>query len=124
MVHLTADALGLAGPLGERATLLQISTGFCAPCRAVRGLLTRVAQTTTGVRHVEIDVAHHPELAAHLAITQTPTTFLLGPDGAILARREGVPRLAAVRDLLDRLTPASGQPKMSKMSQYPPPPAT
>src|SRR5699024_250745 len=44
MVHLTADVLGLAGPLGERATLLQISSGFCAPCRAARGVLTRVAE--------------------------------------------------------------------------------
>lgn len=111
MVHLTADVLGLAGPLGERATLLQISSGFCAPCRAARGVLRRVAETETAVRHIELDVAHHPELAARLGITQTPTVFLLGADGAILARHEGPPKLALVRELLDRLTspqPAEG----------------
>lgn len=106
--RLTADALGLTGALGERATLLQISSGFCAPCRAARGLLGRVAETTAGVRHVDLDVAHHPALAERLAITQTPTLVLLGPDGTLLARHEGVPRLAAVRELVERLTPAAG----------------
>lgn len=104
---LTAATLGLTGPLGERATLLQISSGFCAPCRAARGLLDRVAQTTAGVRHVEVDVAHDTELAARLEIVSTPTVLLLDRDGAILTRYEGVPRLAVVRELLDRLAPAA-----------------
>ncbi|MBD8063460.1 thioredoxin family protein [Oceanitalea stevensii] len=103
---LTADALGLSGPLGERATLLQISSGFCAPCRAARGLLARVAETTPGVRHVDVDVAHDTELAARLEITQTPTVVVLDSDGTVVTRYEGVPRLAAVRELLDRLAPA------------------
>lgn len=102
----TIPADALDGPLGERATLLQLSSGFCAPCRAARGLLARVAQTTPGVRHVDLDVAHHPELAERLEIAQTPTVLLLSADGAVLARVEGVPRLAAVRELLDRLTPS------------------
>lgn len=105
---LTADALGLDGPLGARATLLQISSGFCAPCRAARGLLARVADTTAGVRHVDVDVAHDTGLAARLEIVTTPTVLLLGPGGTVLARRDGVPRLADVRELLERLTPAAG----------------
>jgi len=105
--RLTPDALGIADALGERATLLQVSSGFCAPCRAARGLLARVAETEPGVRHVDADVAHHPELAQQLRITQTPTVLLLAADGAVLARHEGVPRLAAVRALLDRLVPAA-----------------
>lgn len=103
--RLTAAEIGLTGPLGQRATLLQLSSGFCAPCRATRGLLERVAGTTEGVRHVDLDVAHYPELGARLAITQTPTVFLLDGEGAALARLDGVPRLAAVRELLDRLAP-------------------
>ena len=102
--HVPAESLGV--PLGERATLLQLSSGFCAPCRAARGLLARVAETSDGVRHVDLDVAHHAELAGQLEITQTPTVLLLGADGSVLARHEGVPRLAAVRALLDGLTPA------------------
>lgn len=100
---LTAAALGLTGQLGERATLLQISSGFCAPCRAARGLLARVAETTPGVRHVDVDVAHDTELAAVLAITQTPTVVVLDASGTVVARHDGVPRLAAVREVLDRL---------------------
>lgn len=106
--RLTANALGPSGALGRRATLLQLSSGFCAPCRAARGLLARVAETTAGVRHVELDVAHHPELAARLGITQTPTVLVLDADGAVLAHHVGVPRLAAVRELLDRLAPGDG----------------
>lgn len=102
--YVPADALG--GTLGDRATLLQLSSGFCAPCRAARGLLARVAETSEGVRHVDLDVAQHPGLAERLDVTQTPTVVLLDRDGAVLARHEGVPRLAAVRELLDRLTPA------------------
>ena len=39
----------LPGPLGERATLVQFSSTFCAPCRATRLVLDRVISTTTGV---------------------------------------------------------------------------
>lgn len=107
VTRLTAAEIGLTGALGQRATLLQMSSGFCAPCRAARGLLARVAETTPGVRHVDVDVAHHTALAERLAITQTPTVLLLGPDGTVLARHEGVPRLAGVRELLDRLAPTA-----------------
>lgn len=106
VTRLTPAEIGLTGALGQRATLLQMSSGFCAPCRAARGLLERVAQTTPGVRHVDLDVAHHPALAGRLAITQTPTVLLLDGEGTAVARHEGVPRLAAVRELLDRLVPA------------------
>ena len=34
---------GVDVPLGERATLLQFSSAFCAPCRATRRVLGEVA---------------------------------------------------------------------------------
>src|SRR5690625_7477161 len=100
--RLTAAEIGLTGPLGQRATLLQLSSGFCAPCRATRGLLERVAETTAGVRHVDLDVTHHPELAAPPAIPQPPTMPLLDAADAELAPHQGLPRIAGARELPDR----------------------
>ncbi|MGO1174379.1 MAG: thioredoxin family protein [Actinomycetaceae bacterium] len=105
---LGADELGLRHPLGERATLLQFSSNFCAPCRSTRGLLGWVAEHEPGVRHVELEVTRHLEIAERLGIELTPTFFVLDPDGVVLARQDDVPRLSAVRELLDRLVPAGG----------------
>ena len=58
--RLTAGEIG--AELGERATLLQFSTAFCAPCRATRRTLGEVAGMVDGVRHVEIDAEAHLDL--------------------------------------------------------------
>src|ERR671937_307943 len=52
----------LGGELGERATLVQFSSAFCAPCRATRRVLTEVAGMVEGVNHVEIDAESHLDL--------------------------------------------------------------
>lgn len=78
--------------LGERATLLQFSSTFCAPCRATRQLLADVAQKDTGVAHIEIDVADRMDLVRLLDIRRTPTTLVLGPQGQIARRASGLPR--------------------------------
>lgn len=103
--HLSAADLGLPSGtrLGERATLVQVSSAFCAPCRAARSVLARVAGTTDGVVHVDLDVTGHEELAARLGITSTPTVLVLDAGGAVVERRTGVPRLAQVRDVVGRL---------------------
>lgn len=88
-MSVTAEDLGT--PLGARATLLQVSTGFCAPCRAARRVLADVAAVVPGVRHVEVDVAHAPELAAALAVRTTPTVVVLDAYGTVVTRAEGVP---------------------------------
>ena len=90
----------LGQPLGTRATLLQFSSSFCAPCRAARQLLADVAARDTGVTHVEIDVADRLDLVRRLDVRRTPTVFVLGPQGQITRRASGLPRredvLAAV----------------------------
>jgi thiol-disulfide isomerase/thioredoxin len=88
--RLTAADLG--GPLGERATLVQFSTAFCAPCRATRRVLDEVAGMVDGVRHVEIDAEAHLELVRRLNILKTPTVLVLDGDGAIVRRASGQPR--------------------------------
>jgi thiol-disulfide isomerase/thioredoxin len=86
----------LGQPLGARATLLQFSSAFCAPCRATRQLLADVAGRSDGVAHVEVDVAAHMDLARQLDIRRTPTVLVLGPQGQVTRRASGLPRRADV----------------------------
>jgi thiol-disulfide isomerase/thioredoxin len=87
---LTGTELGQ--PLGSRATLLQFSSSFCAPCRAARQLLADVAARDTGVAHVEINVADRLDLVRLLDVRRTPTVFVLGPQGQVTRRASGLPR--------------------------------
>jgi thiol-disulfide isomerase/thioredoxin len=91
---LTEAELGAA--LGERATLVQFSTAFCAPCRPTRQILAQVADMVDGVRHIEIDAAERLDLAGRLNILSTPTVLVLGPGGVISKRASGLPRKADV----------------------------
>ncbi len=91
----------LGQPLGSRATLLQFSSAFCAPCRATRRILAEVAGMTDGVVHVEIDAESHLDLVRRLEVRRTPTVFVLGPDGRVRNRASGQPRKADVIAVLD-----------------------
>jgi thiol-disulfide isomerase/thioredoxin len=99
---LTSDDLG--APLGPRATLLQFSSAFCAPCRATRRVLAEVAAMTDGIAHVEIDAESHLDLVRRLDVRRTPTVFVLGPDGRIARRASGQPRTADVIAALGEVT--------------------
>jgi thiol-disulfide isomerase/thioredoxin len=91
---LNQDDIGI--PLGSRATLVQFSSAFCAPCRATRRILSEVAGMVDGVAHVEIDAESRLDLVRKLDVRRTPTTFVLGPDGRISHRASGEPRKADV----------------------------
>jgi thiol-disulfide isomerase/thioredoxin len=97
----TAD---LGAPLGARATLVQFSTAFCAPCRATRRVLADVAAMTDGIAHVEIDAESHLDLVRRLGVRRTPTVLVLGPDGRIARRASGQPRKADVIAALGEVT--------------------
>ncbi len=86
----------LGGPLGQRATLVQFSTAFCAPCRPTRQILGQVAGMVDGVTHVEVDAAARLDLVRQLRINSTPTVLVLDQDGAIVKRAAGLPRKADV----------------------------
>lgn len=92
--RLTAADIG--GPLGERATLVQFSSAFCAPCRATRRTLSEVAGMVDGVAHVEIDAETRLDLVRELSVLKTPTTLVLDRDGAVVRRAAGQPRTADV----------------------------
>ncbi|MFF2361428.1 MULTISPECIES: TlpA family protein disulfide reductase [unclassified Streptomyces] len=92
--RLGAAELGQA--LGERATLVQFSSAFCAPCRATRRVLGEVAGMVPGVSHVEIDAEDHLDLVRDLGILKTPTVLVLDAGGLIVRRAAGQPRKADV----------------------------
>ena len=77
--------------LGERATLLQFSSAFCAPCRATRRILHDVASGVPGVVHIELDAEHHLDLVRRLGILRTPTTLVLSEQGHEVTRATGAP---------------------------------
>jgi thiol-disulfide isomerase/thioredoxin len=86
------DAATLRAPLGDRATLVQFSTDFCAPCRAARTVLAAEAGRTPGVTHVEVDAAERTDLVHRFGIRRTPTVLVLDRAGAVVGRSSGVPR--------------------------------
>ncbi len=86
--------------LGERATLLQFSSAFCAPCRATRRTLSEVAAVVPGVEHLEVDAEHHLELVRRLGILRTPTTLVLDAAGREVNRAAGAPRKEQVLSAL------------------------
>jgi thiol-disulfide isomerase/thioredoxin len=86
----------LGEELGERATLVQFSSAFCAPCRATRRVLGEVAGMVPGVAHVEIDAEKNLDLVRELDILKTPTVLVLDADGRVVRRATGQPRKADV----------------------------
>lgn len=93
-VRLTGEQVG--NELGERATLVQFSSAFCAPCRATRRILTDVAGMTSGVAYVEIDAESRLDLVRRLNVVRTPTVLVLDADGGVVRRASGQPRKADV----------------------------
>ena len=86
----------IGGRLGERATLLQFSSAFCAPCRATRRVLGEVTGLVEGVAHIEVDAEHHLEATRAFSISRTPTTLVLDARGVEVTRATGAPTRAQV----------------------------
>jgi thiol-disulfide isomerase/thioredoxin len=86
---------------GERATLLQFSSAFCAPCRSTRRILSDVASAVPGVTHVEVDAEEHLDLVRAVGVLRTPTTLVLDADGHEVTRASGPPKPAQVLAALE-----------------------
>ncbi len=95
---------GIDVPLGERATLLQFSSAFCAPCRATRRVLGEVVDLVPGVTHVEVDAEQHLEVVRTLRVLRTPTTLILDPRGHEVSRAAGLPARDQVLAALARVS--------------------
>ncbi|MBT2485600.1 MULTISPECIES: thioredoxin family protein [unclassified Microbacterium] len=89
--------------VGTAATLVQFSTEMCARCPQVRRMLRTYASDHEGVRHVEVDLTHRPDLSTRYKVLQTPTTFVVDTSGAVRARFHGVPHRHAIAEALAAL---------------------
>ena len=99
------SARQLGEPLGERATLVEFSSAFCAPCRATRRILDRVVEDVDGVTLVEIDAEQRLELTRQFGIMRTPTVLILDSAGVVRHRAAGQPRYADVIGALGAVVP-------------------
>ncbi|EFE70963.1 thioredoxin [Streptomyces viridosporus ATCC 14672] len=104
------EAAELGARLGERATLVQFSSAFCAPCRATRRVLADVAGMVPGVAHVEIDAEARLDLVRRLEILKTPTVLVLDAGGRVVRRAAGQPRKADVIAALGEAVRGPGTP--------------
>lgn len=82
--------------LGERATLVQFSSAFCAPCRATRRILGEVASMVEGVTYAEVDAETHLDAVRRFHVLRTPTVLVLDRDRRVVVRASGQPRKADV----------------------------
>ena len=94
--------LGADG-LGEVATLLQFSTELCARCPGVHRTLSAIADDHEGVRHLDVDLTHRPDIARHFHVLQTPTTLVLDRHGVVQTRFGGAPGRDVLELELNRL---------------------
>jgi thiol-disulfide isomerase/thioredoxin len=101
-LRLTTADLGTA--LGERATLVQFSTSFCAVCPGTRRLLADIAATAPGVRFVEIDAEDRLDLVRRADVMRTPTVLVLDRTGRLVRRAAGAPTRADVAAALELAT--------------------
>lgn len=92
-----------AAAFGSSATLLQFSTELCSRCPAARRLLSSLAADRDGIRHVEVDLTHRPDLARRFDVMQTPTVLVLDATGRVRQRTGGVPDRSALETEVARL---------------------
>src|SRR3954471_14329109 len=62
----TLDADDIGAQLGPRATLIQFTTAFCAPCRATRRILDEIVGMVDGVTYVDVDAEANLDLVRRL----------------------------------------------------------
>ena len=100
--RMNADLLG--EDLGSRATMVQFSSAFCAPCKATHALLSQMVIAMDDVKHIHIDAESHLELVRQLDIRSTPTTIFLNREGIEVGRAAGTPKREQVLAALNAIS--------------------
>lgn len=97
------DKSVLGEDLGSRATMVQFSSAFCAPCKATHALLSQMVIPMDDVKHIHIDAESHLELVRQLDIRSTPTTLFLNREGIEVGRAAGTPKREQVITALNAI---------------------
>ena len=97
---------GLGVVAGVPVTLVQFSTGFCAPCRATRTLCGSIAANVEGVAHLDVDAESHLDAVRALDIRRTPTLLLVDGAGRVVRRCVGLPTRAELMVAIDEMMAA------------------
>ena len=90
--------------------LLHFSAPWCGPCVGVRHLVDQLGNELIWLRHVEVDVAQHPQLSAHLHVLSLPTVVVYDTGLQQRFRLTGPPRAAELRAALLALGPGGAIP--------------
>ena len=77
---------------------------MCARCPGVHRTLAAIADDHPGVRHLDVDLTHRPDIAKHFRVLQTPTTLVLDRHGMVQTRFGGAPSREVLELELNRLT--------------------
>jgi thiol-disulfide isomerase/thioredoxin len=97
-------AVDLGAELGDRATVVQVSTPFCQVCRPTRRMLGELVAPLPGVRFVDVSAEDRLPLVRRLGVLRTPTVLVLDSGGHIAFRGSGQPDredvLQAVRQVV------------------------
>jgi thioredoxin 1 len=81
--------------------LLDVSTRWCGPCRALVPVLRELEEKRAGkLKIVSLDAEDHPELAARLQVKAFPTLIAF-ENGKEHARRVGLTTLQRLSEMLD-----------------------
>jgi thioredoxin-like negative regulator of GroEL len=85
LVALDLAELGVEGP-----ALVQFTTRYCAPCRAVRPELEAAADRAA-IRYTQIDVGERPEVARRYGVRTVPTIVIAARSGRVMGKWTGLP---------------------------------
>lgn len=88
---------------GKKATLLQFSSEVCSQCAQTARYFGQLEGAKKDLLHIDVDVTHRMDLAAHFNVFQTPTTLILDANGIVKARIGGTPRPNVISQELEKL---------------------